>query len=129
MPDEVTRKALALEYCRRMNAGDVEGVLELFAPDVVFEDPVGSGEQVGRDALRAHITRAIVDDRARERPGTPVAAHDGETVVLPATIELSPRSYPKRIEISIIGIVRFRDDGLVGDFRALWGDTDMRVLG
>ncbi|GKQ37967.1 nuclear transport factor 2 family protein [Streptomyces sp. A012304] len=129
MPDEVTRKALALEYCRRMNAGDADKVLELFAPDVVFEDPVGSGEQVGLEALRAHITRALVDDRARERPGTPVAAHDGETVVLPATVELRPRSYPKRIEISIIGIVRVGEDGLVRELRALWGDTDMKVLG
>ncbi|CAM5711307.1 nuclear transport factor 2 family protein [Streptomyces fumanus] len=129
MPDESTRKALALEYCRRMNAGDIDHVLELFAPDVVFEDPVGSGEQTGLDALRAHITRALVDDRATERPGTPVAAHDDETVVMPAVIELRPRSYPKRVQISIIGVVRIGPDGLVHDLRALWGDSDVTVLG
>lgn len=128
MPDEQTRKDLALEYCRRMNAGDVDRVLELFAPDIVFEDPVGSGEQRGHGALREHLARAIVDDRVRERPGVPVAARDGRTVVLPATIELRPRSYPRRIEINIVGIVRFGDDGLVRELRALWGRTDMAVL-
>lgn len=127
--DESDRKALALEYCRRMNAGDLEGVLALFAPDVVFEDPVGSGAQHGREALRAHIARAIGEDRVQERPGTPVAAHDAETVVLPAVIELRPRSYPRPVEISIVGIVRVGADGLVHDFRALWGDTDVRVAG
>jgi steroid delta-isomerase len=127
--DEHDRKALALEYCRRMNEGDLEGALALFAPDVVFEDPVGSGPQKGLEALRAHLARAIVEDRVKERPGTPVGAHDGRTVVLPAVIELHPRSYPKQVEIALISIVRFGADGLVHEFSALWGDSDLSVVG
>ncbi|MFD0521826.1 nuclear transport factor 2 family protein [Paractinoplanes durhamensis] len=66
--DAATRKRLALDYCRLMNSGDVDGVLQLFAPDVRFEDPVGWTPVHGRAALRTHLATAIAA-RVHEVPG------------------------------------------------------------
>src|SRR5690606_41352874 len=54
MPSEQQRKEVALAYCERVTAGDVEKILELFEPDAVIEDPMGTGEVHGREALREY---------------------------------------------------------------------------
>jgi uncharacterized protein (TIGR02246 family) len=46
-PEDLTRL-----FVERANAGDVEGLIELYEPDAVLAFPPGS-ETVGRDALRA----------------------------------------------------------------------------
>jgi hypothetical protein len=40
--DEMKRKEVAQEYFRRLNAWDVDGILDLFGADAVIEDPVGN---------------------------------------------------------------------------------------
>lgn len=50
------------EHCRAWNAGDRAAWLDLFADDVVMEDPVGSTPKVGRGPLE------ITWDRSH-RPG------------------------------------------------------------
>jgi hypothetical protein len=45
-----------VEHCRRLDAGDVNGLLDLYADEVSFEDPVGSTRRRCRDTLRTHVT-------------------------------------------------------------------------
>lgn len=124
MADETTRKRIALEYCARMNAGDLDGVLSLFSGNAVFEDPVGSPR-----ALRAHLARAI-DGRVIEVPGTPVAAMDGRHVLLPATVTVSDPSVPagKRVRYDLIGLLGVGDDGLIEDVRVYWSASDVTLV-
>jgi len=39
MLDETKRKAVVLDYFKRVNAGDVEAICELFSPEARIEDP------------------------------------------------------------------------------------------
>jgi steroid Delta-isomerase len=142
--DEVTRKALALEYCNRMNAGDVDGVLELFADDIRFEDPVGSPPVVGRHALRAHVA-ATIAAKVHEVPGTPVAAQDGQHVAIPVTATLdylplgqvlahagiiAPPTNPEtaRLRLRLLSVIKVGPDRLLRDVRVFWGRTDVSVV-
>ncbi len=144
MVDEATRKELALEYCRRMNAGDVDGVLRLFADDVRFEDPVGSPPVLGRRALRAHFVAAVAA-RVHEVPGTPVAAQDGQHVAIPVTAtldylplgpalaaatKLAPPRHPEaaRLRFSMLSLIRVGPDRLLREVRVFWGKTDVAVV-
>ncbi|MES9542841.1 MULTISPECIES: nuclear transport factor 2 family protein [unclassified Actinomadura] len=124
MAGEMARKRIALEYCARMNAGDLEGVLALFRDDAVFEDPVGSPR-----ALREHLARAIAG-RVSEEPGTPVAAMDGRHVLLPATVTVSDPSVPrgKRVRYTLIGLLGVGDDGLIEDVRVFWSASDVTLV-
>jgi steroid delta-isomerase len=144
MLDELTRKELALEYCRRMNAGDLDGVLRLFAQDIRFEDPVGSPPVVGRAALRAHLAAAIAA-RVSEVPGTPVAARDGRQVAVPvvATLDylplgatlaaaglVTPPTDPgaARLRFSLLSLLTAGPDRLLHEVRVFWGRTDVTVV-
>jgi len=144
MVDERARKELALEYCRRMNAGDIDGVLALFGADIRFEDPVGSPPVVGHAALRAHLMAAIAA-RVREEPGTPVAARDGRQVVIPvvATLDylplgptlaaaglVTPPADPgaTRLRFSLLSLISVGPDRLVHEVRVFWGRTDLSVV-
>ncbi|WP_431783856.1 nuclear transport factor 2 family protein [Streptomyces chumphonensis] len=125
MTDEARRKAVALEYCRRMNAGDVDGVLALFTPDVRFQDPVGTPVLVGREALRRHLA-AAVEAGVRETPGTPTAALDGESVTLPlsGTMDAPGRSDGARVAFNLVSLMRVNDAGLIFETRIIAGRSD-----
>jgi steroid Delta-isomerase len=144
MPDEATRKAVALDYCRRINAGDLAGVLDLLAPDVRFEDPVGTPPVVGRAALRGRLA-AVIAARAVEEAGEPVVAQDGRQVVIPvvATVDylplgrtlaaaglVRPPADPgtARLRFSLISLMDVGPDRLVHSVRVFWGGSDVRVL-
>lgn len=123
VPDETARKAMAREYIGRINAGDVDGVLELFSDDVVFEDPVGKSPIVGKDALRQHIDFAV-KCRVREVQGTAVTSMDGRYVVTPTKVTVFA---PTKINFNIIGVLEVGEDGLGHRLRAFWGETDMTI--
>jgi steroid Delta-isomerase len=129
MPDETARKGLALEYCRRINAGDVAGVVDLFAEDAVLEDPVGSAPVTGRAAIRPRFVQAVAG-RVHEVPGRPVASHDGRHVMLPARVSVGGPGLPagKRVESTVMGLLDVDDDGLIRSLRVFWGKSDVSVL-
>jgi steroid delta-isomerase len=123
MPSEAARKKMALEYAQRLNDGDIDGVLELFADDVVFEDPVGQPPLVGKEALRRHLVLAV-DSKVHETPGAPVTSMDDRFVVTPTTVVVHA---PTPMTFHIIGLVELGEDGLGHHVRAFWGMTDMSL--
>lgn len=143
MPDENLRKHLVVEHCRRVNAGDLEGLLALYSPHVRFEDPVGTGPQSGIEALRAHAGAAIAC-RAFEDPGVPVAAQDGASAAVPVvtTMNYQPwgpnlvrlgyipappgQSGPgTRIRFDYVMAIKVGDDGLIAEMQGYWGLSDV----
>ncbi|QXJ27024.1 nuclear transport factor 2 family protein [Actinomadura graeca] len=145
MTSERSRKDLVLDHCRLLSAGDVEGVMALYAGDVAFEDPVGSGRRTGRDALRAHVEEAVAA-HAREVPGAPVAGQDGVHVLTSVTSVmdylprgpvyagrgwLEPPADPEgtRLERYYVLMLRVGPDGLVQELKAFWGRSDLKVVG
>ncbi|MGP4115065.1 nuclear transport factor 2 family protein [Streptomyces sp. 4N509B] len=144
MPEEVTSKQLAVEHCRRVNTGDPEAVLKLYAPAVRFEDPVGSGERIGLGALRSHVRNAI-ECRVNEVPDEPVGSPTGRYAAVEVTSTMNylpngpfiartgviaPPSNPEtaRIEIVCVMVIQVGADGLIEDMRSYWGPSDVRVL-
>ena len=59
MPSNDEMKAAMRTYVERLNAGDLEGVLALYAADASVEDPVGTGERRGTAEIRAFYEIAI----------------------------------------------------------------------
>lgn len=147
MKDEIERMDTVLEHSRLLNAGDVGGLLALYADGAVFEDPVGSGPRTGRDALRDHFERAVAANTA-ETPGKPVAGQDGLHALVPIssvmdyrpngpgfaergwlTLPAGPGPEPERLERDAVHLIRTGPDGLITESRTFWGRTDLRVPG
>jgi steroid delta-isomerase len=123
MPSEAARKRMAVEYAQRLNDGDVEGALELFADDVVFEDPVGKPPLVGKAALRRHFELAV-ECEVHETPGPPVTSMDDRYVITPTRVVVHA---PTTMTFNIVGIVEVDENGLGRHVRAFWGMTDMHL--
>jgi steroid delta-isomerase len=141
VPDEATRKELALEHCRRVNDGDLDGLLKLYAEDMRFEDPVGSGWQVGHAAFRAHAGAAIAG-HAYEDPAEPIGCHDGEHAAVQVTATMrylpngpllaqygvvDPPDNPEtaHMRVRYVMFIRVGASGLIEEMRAFWGRSDI----
>ncbi|MEU9559948.1 nuclear transport factor 2 family protein [Streptomyces fumanus] len=145
---EMLCKHLVVEHCRRINAGDLEGLLALYSPAVTYEDPVGTGPRSGIEALRAHAGAAI-ECHAYEDFGAPVAAQDGATAAVPVVTTMNYLPWgpnlvrlgyipapPEeqdgsalRIRFDYVMAVKVGADGLINDMRGYWGRSDVVYLG
>lgn len=141
---ERDRKKLALDHCRRVNAGDVDAILELYGEDIAFADPVGWDRQTGRGALRAHFQEAVAAG-LREVPGDPVAGQDGVHTLIPITAVmdylplgpvfaergwLEPPADPagKRLRLSYMRLLRVDQAGLICEAQTFWGKSDLQII-
>ncbi|MFE9429330.1 nuclear transport factor 2 family protein [Kitasatospora sp. NPDC006697] len=144
MVDEARRKELAVEHCRRVNEGDLDGLLKLYDEAVRFEDPVGSGWRVGHAAFRAHAGAAIAG-QVYEEYGEPVACQDGLHAAVPVTATMNylpngpflaqygvvePPADPRRARMRVryVMFVKVGPSGLIEEMRAFWGRSDVSVL-
>ncbi|MFI0723145.1 nuclear transport factor 2 family protein [Streptomyces sp. NPDC021224] len=143
MTGERARKKAAREHSRLVGAGDVDGLLGLYAPDAVFEDPVGSGARQGHEALRAHFT-AAVEGRPAESVEDTVAGQDGVHVLSRITSVCDYRPHgpryaargwlapplgaePAFLRRHYALQLRVGPSGLIEDMRAYWGRPDLEV--
>jgi steroid delta-isomerase len=101
----------------------VDGVLEMFSDDVIFEDPVGVEPIRGKDQLREHIAWSIACN-VHETPGRAVTSMDARWVVVPTTVVVR---IPEKITFDIIGVVEIGDDGVAGHVQAFWGLSNTKV--
>jgi steroid delta-isomerase len=135
---------LALDHSRLVTAGDVDGIVALYADGAGFEDPVGSGRRTGRDALRAHFAKTVAS-KTDEVTGTPVAGQDGKHALVPITAVMdylpkgpefvergwlmpSTGATPKRLKCEYVLMIRIAPDGLIEDAKAFWGRTDIEII-
>ncbi len=56
-PEHMT--AVVQRYVAALNAGDLDGIVALFADDATVEDPVGSEPRRGKAAIRAFFTDSL----------------------------------------------------------------------
>lgn len=56
MTDAAHMKSAVEAYLARHSAGDVDGIVELFAADATAWDPVDADPHVGAEAVRAFFT-------------------------------------------------------------------------
>ncbi|MET7361607.1 nuclear transport factor 2 family protein [Streptomyces sp. NPDC005562] len=143
--NEFARKQRAQEHSRRINAGDLDALVELYAPDAVLEDPVGHPPVTGHAQLRAHYAR-LFSARLREQAEQPVAGQDAahaliqvvsEMDYLPVGPSYAERGWLKapdapetaRVRRTAMLVIRMDPSGLIRQLKSYWGTSDLTVLG
>ena len=125
MPSNEEMKATMRAYIERLNAGDLEGVLALFAPDATVEDPVGAGQHQGMEALRAFYGLALANNARLFLTG-PQVGSSSDYAVMPLKVEVAIPDTPV-MQINVIETMRFNEAGKVIEMRAYWGQEDMSM--
>jgi len=122
MPTRAAMEATLLAYVERINAGDAEGVVALFAPGGVVEDPVGTPVKSG-DELHAWFADAAAF-RTRIEPVAPIRGSHGDEALLIFEVEFTPPGSP-RLRVRSADACRFDSEGRILSLRAYWGPEDL----
>jgi len=118
-PDAEHIRSVFERYCALLTAGDVEGVVALYAEQGSVEDPIGSPVHRGRDAIRAFYA-ASAGSVALELEGRPrVAGNEGACGML-------ARPKGATVVIETLDTMIFDDDGLIREMRAYWSPETIR---
>ena len=122
MRRQAAMKAALQAYVDRTNAGDVAGLVALFASDAVIEDPIGSAIKTYAEfpgwfgdaaAFETHIT-----------PVTPLRGSHGNEALVVFDVEFTPPEGP-RLRIRSADTCTFNDAGQITSLRAYWGPDDI----
>ena len=118
-PDEI--RAAIESYVKLLCAGDADGILSLYADHPSVEDPVGRDPVVGRDAVRAFYAAAAGRVRVQLTGPIRVAGREAAFPML-AHVDFGER----QVEMDVIDVMAFEDDGRIASMRAFWSPAEMR---
>lgn len=115
--------AVVQRYVAALNAGDLDGIVALFADDATVEDPVGSEPRRGREAIRAFYANSLKLPLAVELTQE-VRAVAGEAAF---AFTVSFEYQGRKTVIAPIDHFRFNDAGKVVSMRALFGEKNIHA--
>lgn len=104
-------------YC----AGDLDGIVSIFADDATVEDPVGTPPICGIDAIREFMAAGVGMGAKLKLEGNIRFAKD--YAAFPFIVTLTYEGNLTAIEV--IDIFKFNDDGKVSEMRAFFGPENM----
>ena len=118
-PEQMTAAVHA--YVAAFDVGDPEMAVAIFAEDAVVEDPIGSPQRIGTDAIRQFYTESMATGAKLHLSG-PVrvaAAH--------AAFAMQVRLHwdGTDMAIDVIDTFAFNEDGKVTEMKAYFGPTNM----
>lgn len=126
MPSNEEMKTVMRSYVERLNAGDLEGVLALYADDATVEDPVGADVRRGAAEIRAFYEIAIASGAKLTIVG-PQSGSSSDYAAMPLIVDLAQPELPK-MRLNVIETMRFNAAGKVAEMRAYWGNEDMSMV-
>ena len=103
-------------YLARHAANDLAGVLELFAPEALVEDPVGSPVHRGLDAIRTFYSETHRRNGPMTIDRVGPALLGGDEIAAHVRAELDKPGSPPAMEV--IYTIRLGPDGRIASLRA-----------
>lgn len=130
MPSPAKMRATLDRYLDRVAGNDVDSVLALFSDEVSVEDPVGGPpgtHAVGRDAVERFFRSGFSRSHPKPTRTGPIRTSGEHEAAMPFVLRLELKG--QRVEIDVIDVVRFDDDGRIISLRAFWNFDDARTIG
>lgn len=120
MPTHEEKVRVVERYVEAFAKTDPEAVVALFAENATVEDPVGSPQHKGLDAIRAFYTASMAASPRLELAGPVRTAADYAAFAFSAVINFGGE---KRVDV--IDTFRFDENGKVVEMRAYFGPANM----
>lgn len=121
MPGTSFMKAAMQSYIEHFNAGDIEGVLELYAENASVEDPVGTPAHQGKDALRQFYAQAVKTKGQLELVA-PMRGSRSNAAAMAFDVKLNLPGGPATVRV--IDVMRFDENCRITSMLAFWGPDD-----
>ena len=117
MPSIDTMQSVVHRYIRALNDSDLEGILALYAPDAVIEDPVGSPPHRGHEAIRAFYAGSMALKLKVQLDGDIRAVANVAAFAFRVSFVWNGQA----TTISPIDVFHFNEEGLITQMRAVFG--------
>ena len=125
VPSQADMRATLEAYVARINSGDRDGILALFAPDAMIEDPVGSPVKTG-EAIAAWFDDTVAFG-TQIRPVAPIRGSHATAAALMFDVTFQPPGGPAML-IRSLDVCTFDQEGRITSLKAYWGPEDMEIL-
>ncbi|MCP1648170.1 nuclear transport factor 2 family protein [Pseudomonas nitroreducens] len=122
MDVQLIRRRMA-RYVELVDAGDIDGILALYADDAVVEDPVGSPAQVGIEAIASFYREGLGRTEVSAQLTGPVRVTGNGCGAMPFRVDLNWNGTP--CSLHVIDVMEFDEQGLIRSMKAYWGDLNL----
>ncbi|MEC3957206.1 nuclear transport factor 2 family protein [Nocardia sp. CDC153] len=110
------------QYVKLVATGPTSAVVDLYAEDAVVEDPIGTPERRGHEAI-GELYKALENlDRETELHTVKVAGNQ-----VAAHFTLVTVSNGHRMTLSPIDVMELNDEGKIISMRAYWSPEDLKM--
>jgi steroid Delta-isomerase len=110
-------------YLELAAAGNVDGIVDLYADDATVEDPVGSEVHIGRQAIHGFYSQ--IPDTEKSADVVSLRTLGNEAAFFwTLTVGLGDG----RIGIEIISTMTFNGDGKIASMKAYWGPENIKPV-
>ncbi len=116
-------QATMARYVELVDAGDIDGILALYASDAVVEDPVGKPAMVGIVAIERFYREGLGRIEASASLTGPVRATANGCGAMPFRVDLDWGGKPCSIEV--IDVMEFDAEGRIRSMKAYWGELNL----
>jgi steroid Delta-isomerase len=120
----VTPREVFERYCSAISAADPEGVADLFTDDAYLEHPIGTERVAGRAAIVERYRNLTADTPPQVSLTGPVRS----TAAGPAAAPILSRAIldGQPVDIDVIDVATFDDDGKITTLMGYWGPETTR---
>ncbi|ARS25876.1 nuclear transport factor 2 family protein [Sphingomonas sp. KC8] len=123
MPTHDQMVAAVHGYVNAFANNDPAAVAALFAPDATVEDPIGSPQHKGHDAILAFYTESMKTGAKLTLEGPIRTAGDYAAFAFSVSL-----AFKDTARIDVIDTFRFNEDGKVVEMRAYFGPNNMQGM-
>ena len=113
-------------YFAAFEKNDLDGIVALFAPDAVVEDPVGTPPHVGSAAIRKFFAAGFVATNNNMKMAADGAVRVTESGVGACAVICTVPDMKSQVET--LDVMTFTDEGLIKTMHAYFGPTNYRPL-
>ena len=124
MPDKAVAQAAIDMYLNALVSSDIDAIIGLYDAEAAVEDPVGSDEIQGHEAIRAFYSKAT--GGITEATATGAIRCAGAEVAFPFRIVIDLGQ--KKMTMEVIDVFRFNEADKVVSMRAFWGRDNMKPV-
>ncbi|AEF39406.1 nuclear transport factor 2 family protein [Hoyosella subflava] len=119
-PEQI--REVVAQYAKRVAAGSASEIADLYTPDAIVEDPVGTPPHEGRAAIESFYGALSQAEITTELQGVRVAGNSAAF-----GLKVIAKTGDQTITVEPIDVMTFGDDGKITSMRAFWSQDDMTV--
>ncbi|WP_230387964.1 MULTISPECIES: steroid Delta-isomerase [Pseudomonas] len=121
-PEQV--QARMQRYVELVDAGDIDGILALYAEDATVEDPVGQPPLRGIGAVSEFYRQGLGQMNVSAALTGPVRATHNGCGAVPFRVDLTWEG--RECSLQVIDVMEFDEHGLIRSMKAFWSEVNLQ---